>query len=237
MGSKGIVASTAGMAVLLQEGIGDTIRVSLTPEPGGDRTQEVIVAQEILQTMGLRSFTPMVVACPGLRAHDEHLLPGARAEDPVAHPPPHARVAHALRGRRGHDGRGDGLRRERSGREQAREHRHQPAGHRRAAGRAGLRRRREDRDAQGRAHRRGIPGARRALRRAQVRAQKEMQHDGRTSARAERTQVRSLRGRRRRRSRGAEAERCLAKLAPAGRSRPMPRTSSASSSSRISTAR
>ena len=65
MGSKGIVASTAGMSVLLQQGIGDTIRVSLTPEPGGDRTQEVIVAQEILQTMGLRSFTPMVTACPG----------------------------------------------------------------------------------------------------------------------------------------------------------------------------
>jgi (E)-4-hydroxy-3-methylbut-2-enyl-diphosphate synthase len=65
MGSKGIVASTAGMAVLLQQGIGDTIRVSLTPEPNGDRTNEVIVAQEILQTLGLRSFTPMVVACPG----------------------------------------------------------------------------------------------------------------------------------------------------------------------------
>ena len=65
MGSKGIVASTAAMAVLLQEGIGDTIRVSLTPEPGGKRTQEVIVAQELLQTMGLRAFTPMVVACPG----------------------------------------------------------------------------------------------------------------------------------------------------------------------------
>ena len=65
MGSKGIVASTAAMGVLLQEGIGDTIRVSLTPEPGGDRTREVIVSQEILQTMGLRSFTPMVIACPG----------------------------------------------------------------------------------------------------------------------------------------------------------------------------
>jgi (E)-4-hydroxy-3-methylbut-2-enyl-diphosphate synthase len=65
MGSKGIVASTAAMGVLLQEGIGDTIRVSLTPEPNGDRTKEVIVAQEILQTMGLRSFTPMVSACPG----------------------------------------------------------------------------------------------------------------------------------------------------------------------------
>ncbi|MEQ1517926.1 MAG: flavodoxin-dependent (E)-4-hydroxy-3-methylbut-2-enyl-diphosphate synthase [Usitatibacteraceae bacterium] len=65
MGSKGIVASTAALSVLLQEGIGDTIRISLTPEPGGDRTKEVIVAQEILQTMGLRSFTPMVAACPG----------------------------------------------------------------------------------------------------------------------------------------------------------------------------
>ncbi len=65
MGSKGIVASTAGMGILLQQGIGDTIRVSLTPEPGGDRSREVIVAQEILQTMGLRSFTPLVTACPG----------------------------------------------------------------------------------------------------------------------------------------------------------------------------
>jgi len=65
MGSKGIVASSAAMAVLLQEGIGDTIRVSLTPEPGGDRRKEVIVAQELLQTMGLRAFTPLVVACPG----------------------------------------------------------------------------------------------------------------------------------------------------------------------------
>ncbi|BAL23145.1 flavodoxin-dependent (E)-4-hydroxy-3-methylbut-2-enyl-diphosphate synthase [Azoarcus sp. KH32C] len=65
MGSKGIVASTAALAVLLQEGIGDTIRISLTPEPNGSRTQEVVVAQEILQTMGLRAFTPMVTACPG----------------------------------------------------------------------------------------------------------------------------------------------------------------------------
>jgi (E)-4-hydroxy-3-methylbut-2-enyl-diphosphate synthase len=65
MGSKGIVASTAALAVLLQEGIGDTIRISLTPEPGGSRSQEVIVAQELLQSMGLRAFTPMVVACPG----------------------------------------------------------------------------------------------------------------------------------------------------------------------------
>jgi (E)-4-hydroxy-3-methylbut-2-enyl-diphosphate synthase len=65
MGSKGIVASTAAMAVLLQQGIGDTIRVSLTPEPDGDRTREVVVAQELLQTMGLRPFAPLVTACPG----------------------------------------------------------------------------------------------------------------------------------------------------------------------------
>lgn len=65
MGSKGIVATTAALSILLQEGIGDTIRASLTPEPGGDRTREVLVCQEILQSMGLRSFTPMVAACPG----------------------------------------------------------------------------------------------------------------------------------------------------------------------------
>ena len=65
MGAKGIIASTAGLAVLLQRGIGDTIRVSLTPEPGGDRTQEVAVAQQVLQSMGMRSFLPQVSACPG----------------------------------------------------------------------------------------------------------------------------------------------------------------------------
>ena len=65
MGSKGIVASTAALAILLQEGIGNTIRISLTPEPGGDRCNEVVVAQEILQSLGIRSFTPMVIACPG----------------------------------------------------------------------------------------------------------------------------------------------------------------------------
>jgi (E)-4-hydroxy-3-methylbut-2-enyl-diphosphate synthase len=95
MGSKGIVASTAGISVLLQQGIGDTIRVSLTPEPGGDRTQEVIVAQEILQTMGLRSFLPLVTACPGcgrttstvfqelaqrIQSHIRHKMPEWRRE-------------------------------------------------------------------------------------------------------------------------------------------------------------
>jgi (E)-4-hydroxy-3-methylbut-2-enyl-diphosphate synthase len=65
MGSRGIISSTAGLAILLQRGIGDTIRVSLTPEPGGDRTQEVLVAQQVLQSLGIRSFAPQVSACPG----------------------------------------------------------------------------------------------------------------------------------------------------------------------------
>jgi (E)-4-hydroxy-3-methylbut-2-enyl-diphosphate synthase len=65
LGAKGIIASTAGLSILLQDGIGDTIRVSLTPEPGGDRTEEVRVAQQVLQSLGLRSFTPQVTACPG----------------------------------------------------------------------------------------------------------------------------------------------------------------------------
>ena len=65
MGAKGIITSTAGLAILLQRGIGDTIRVSLTPEPGGDRTEEVQVAQQVLQSMGMRSFLPQVSACPG----------------------------------------------------------------------------------------------------------------------------------------------------------------------------
>jgi len=65
MGAKGVIASTAGLSILLQEGIGDTIRVSLTPAPGGDRTEEVLVAQQVLQSLGLRSFTPQVTACPG----------------------------------------------------------------------------------------------------------------------------------------------------------------------------
>ena len=65
MGTKGVIASTAGLSILLMEGIGDTIRVSLTPKPGGDRTEEVLVAQQVLQSMGLRSFLPQVTACPG----------------------------------------------------------------------------------------------------------------------------------------------------------------------------
>ena len=93
MGSKGIVASTAALAVLLQEGIGDTIRISLTPEPGGDRTQEVIVAQEILQSMGLRAFTPQVVGLPRLRPHHQHHFPATRAGHSKLSAPSDAGVA------------------------------------------------------------------------------------------------------------------------------------------------
>ena len=100
MGSKGIVASTAAMAVLLQQGIGDTIRVSLTPEPNGDRTREVVVAQEILQTMGLRSFAPLVTACPGCGRTTSTVLPGARRQDPDVSARADAAVARALSGRR-----------------------------------------------------------------------------------------------------------------------------------------
>ncbi len=76
MGMKGTVASTAGLSILLWDGIGDTIRVSLTPSPGGDRTEEVRIAQQVLQSLSLRSFLPQVSACPGWRQDHEHLLPG-----------------------------------------------------------------------------------------------------------------------------------------------------------------
>jgi transcription elongation factor Elf1 len=143
MGSKGIVASTAALSVLLQEGIGDTIRISLTPEPGGDRTKEVMVGQEILQTMGLRKFTPMVIACPGCgrttsttfqELADNIQTYPARAD---------AGMEEDLSGRGGDERGRDGLHRQRSRRIEARQYRHQPAGHGRIAGRAGVCRRRK----------------------------------------------------------------------------------------------
>ena len=115
MGSKGIVASTAAMAVLLQEGIGDTVRVSLTPEPGGDRAREVIVAQELLQSMGLRSFYADGHRVPRLRPHDEHDLSGARRQDPGLSSCADAGVACRLSRRRGDERRGHGLRGQRPG--------------------------------------------------------------------------------------------------------------------------
>ncbi len=169
MGSKGIVASTAAMAVLLQEGIGDTIRVSLTPEPGGDRTREVVVAQELLQTMGLRSFAPMVTACPGCGRTTSttfqelagNIQAWLRAQMPA--------VARALSGRRDDAGRRDGLRRQRTRRVEARQRRDLAPRHRRDAGRTGLRRRPEDGHAARRAHRPGVRAHRRRLRASDVR--------------------------------------------------------------------
>ena len=127
------------LACCLQEGIGDTIRASLTPLPNGDRTEEVIVCQQILQSLELRSFTPQVTACPGcgrttstfFQDMADQIQTYLREQMPV--------WKAQLYGRRGDEGRGDGLRRERARRIQARQHRHLAAGHVRGAGRAGVR--------------------------------------------------------------------------------------------------
>ena len=142
MGTKGIVASTAGLSILLAEGIGDTIRVSLTPKPNGDRTEEVLVAQQILQSLGLRSFAPQVTACPGcgrttstfFQHMAEDIQTYIREQMPV--------VARAASRRGRNEGRRDGLRRERARRIEARQHRHLAARHIRRSESARLRRRR-----------------------------------------------------------------------------------------------
>jgi (E)-4-hydroxy-3-methylbut-2-enyl-diphosphate synthase len=134
MGSKGIVASTAGIGLLLQSGIGDTIRVSLTPEPGGDRALEVVVAQQILQSMGL----------PRLRAHHLDRVPGTRQARAGHDQRAHAGVAPPLSWRRDAELRGHGLHRERPGRIEARRHRHFAARDGRGAGGARIHRRKED---------------------------------------------------------------------------------------------
>ena len=146
MGSKGIVASSAALGILLQEGIGDTIRVSLTPEPGGDRTLEVKVAQEILQTMGFRTFVPLVAACPGCgRTTSTVFQELARdIQDDIRDSMPEWKTK--LSGRRDAERRRDGLHRQRPGQVEACRHRHFAARHRRDAGRAGLHRRQEGDD-------------------------------------------------------------------------------------------
>ena len=147
MGSKGIVASSAAMGVLLQQGIGDTIRVSLTPEPNGDRTREVQVAQELLQTMGLRTFVPLVAACPGcgrttsttfqelasdIQGFIRDSMPAWKTRYPGVETLNVAVMGCIVNG---------------PGEIQARRHRHLAARHRRAADRAGVHRRQEGRDA------------------------------------------------------------------------------------------
>ena len=146
MGSKGIVASSAALGILLQEGIGDTIRVSLTPEPGGDRTLEVKVAQEILQTMGFRTFVPLVAACPGcgrttsttfqelaggIQSFIRESMPEWKKRYPGVEGLNVAVMGCIVNG---------------PGESQARRHRHLAARHRRGAGRAGVHRRQEGGD-------------------------------------------------------------------------------------------
>jgi (E)-4-hydroxy-3-methylbut-2-enyl-diphosphate synthase len=133
MGTKGTVASSTALAMLLQEGIGDTIRVSLTPQPGEARTQEVVVASRSCRP-GLRSLQPQRHGLPGLRPHHQHHLPGTGQADRRLPARADAGLARALpRGGEPQGGR-DGLHRQRPGREQACRHRHQPARHRRGAG-------------------------------------------------------------------------------------------------------
>ena len=145
MGSKGIVASSAAMGVLLQQGIGDTIRISLTPEPNGDRRREVQVAQELLQTMGLRTFVPLVAACPGCGRTTSTTFQELAADIQSFIRELDAGLEDALSG--GGDAQccGDGLHRERTGRIQARRYRHLAARHRRTADRPRLHRRQEGR--------------------------------------------------------------------------------------------
>ena len=133
MGIKGLVWSASAMGALLNEGIGDTIRVSLTPRPGGDRREEVYAACELLQALGLRSFAPSVTACPGLRPHDQHDVSGAGGTHAGLHSRDDAGLEGALRGRGRDDARGHGLRRQWPGRVEGRKHRHQPARHGRRA--------------------------------------------------------------------------------------------------------
>ena len=147
MGTKGIVASSAAMGVLLQQGIGDTIRISLTPEPNGDRTREVQVAQELLQTMGLRTFIPLVAACPGCGRTTSTTFQELASDIQSFIRELDAGLEDALPRRGDAQRRGDGLHRQRPGREQTRRHWHLAARHRRAANRAGLHRRQEGRHA------------------------------------------------------------------------------------------
>ena len=143
MGAKGLVWSAASMGILLAEGIGDTVRVSLTPRPNGDRREEVYAACELLQSLGLRTVRAQRHRLPRLRPHHEHHVSGACGEHPGLHPRQDAGMEAPLRGRRGVEARGDGLHRQRPRRIEGRQHRHQPAGHRRNAALPRLHRRPE----------------------------------------------------------------------------------------------
>ena len=147
MGLKGLVWSASAMGVLLAEGIGDTVRVSLTPKPGGDRREEVYAACELLQALGLRVVLAQRHRLSRLRADDQLHVSGARRTHPGLHSRKDAGMENRVRRRRIDDARGDGLRGERTGRIEGGEHRHQPAGHRRGAQLSHLHRRRARHDA------------------------------------------------------------------------------------------
>ena len=158
MGDKGVIASTAGLSILLNEGIGDTIRVSLTPEPGAPREREVEIAQQVLQSMGLRSFLPQVSACPGCGRTTSTFFQEMAQQIQGYLKDQMPDLARDASGRRGPARRGHGLRGERAGRVEARRHRDLAAGHLRGAGGAGLHRREARPDAprrrpRGRVHR------------------------------------------------------------------------------------
>ena len=142
MGQKGLVWSASAMGILLNEGIGDTIRVSLTPRPGGDRRDEVYAACEMLQALGLRSFSPSVTACPGCGRTTSSTFQelAERTQDYIRERLPEWKTQ--LRGRRNADAGGDGLRGQRPRRIEGGQHRHQPARHRRGAQLPRLHRRR-----------------------------------------------------------------------------------------------
>ncbi len=178
MGSKGIVASTAAMGILLQQGIGDTIRVSLTPEPGGDRTQEVRVAQEILQTMGLRSFVPIVAACPGCGRTTSTVFQELASEIQGYLRARMPEWKQKFPGRGGDEPCRDGMHRQRTGRIQARRHRHFAPRHRRGAGRARVHRRPEGDDPARGQHRGRVQDNRRGLRGPPLRRAEDGAGDG-----------------------------------------------------------
>ena len=149
LGAKGIIASTAALSILLSEGIGDTIRVSLTPRPGGDRTEEVSVAQQILQSLELQSFNPQVTACPGMWPHYVYVLPAHGRGHSVLLARADADVARAVSRRDRDEGCGDGMRRERTRRVEARQHRNLAARNFRGAQSSGVHRRQAERHPQG----------------------------------------------------------------------------------------
>ena len=178
MGSKGIVASSAAMGVLLQQGIGDTVRISLTPEPNGDRTLEVKVGQELLQTIGLRTFVPLVAACPGCGRTTSTTFQELASSIQSFIREFDAGMENALSRRRRTERRGHGLHRQRTGRIKACRYRHFAARHRRATDCAGLYRRQESHDAPRRDRLRRLPKDRHRLYRAAIRQRRQPDRGG-----------------------------------------------------------